>query len=133
MKKIVLSLIAFIFVTEKIAAETPLTLSLPGTFIKTYQREDGPYTGLATHIIVCGAPWVLMCYTVEIPTPPSGIINNNDLNTGDYNPPLPITVKKASGEIIFQAVLNNYNKYQAIEMDNSTIGINHEFQISTSN
>ena len=70
---------------------------------------------------------------MEIPTPPSGIINNNDLNTGDYNPPLPITVKKASGEIIFQAVLNNYNKYQAIEMDNSTIGINHEFQISTSN
>jgi hypothetical protein len=64
---------------------------------------------------------------INEPTPSSGIVNNV-LIEGIQNPPVQVTVEKASGELIFQGVLSNYDKYQS--MDNSIFVINHEFRIN---
>ena len=47
------------------------------------------------------------------------------------HPQSTIIVNKASGELIFQGVLTNYEKYQV--MDNTTIVLNHEFKVIPSN
>ena len=131
MKKIVILLIASIFLNENIKATTPGTYSTLGRYTRSGQHLD-PSTGSTIYTIVCAPPYDQTCYTViiNVPTPSSGIVNNA-LIEGIQNPPVQITVEKASGELIFEGVLSNYDKYQS--MDNSILVINHEFRINSIN
>lgn len=128
MKKIVVLLIASIFLNENTNASTPVTYSPLGRYTRNSQHQD-PSTGSTVYTIVCAPPYDQTCFTVVInePTPSSGIVNNV-LIEGIQNPTVQVTVEKASGELIFQGVLSNYDKYQS--MDNSIFVINHEFRIN---
>ena len=131
MKKITLLLVGLICINETFAAETPDKVKMPGRYITT-EIIDYPSSDMKAYHIKCNLTIQEVCYTIKInPQPTSSGIVNNTLVTGIQNPQSTIIVNKASGELIFQGVLTNYEKYQV--MDNTNIVLNHEFKVIPSN